>query len=514
MAALVIALIVGPRAARAVDIPPPPDDKHSYSLKNASDGYLVRGVRLKPRGLHHVVLKPTVRRGYHWGTRELVGALKRAARQVAAKYPGSKLQVANMSKEGGGDITPSVSHNSGRDADVSFYIMDRRGRPVMRDGFTRFDARGHSGDVRFDAARNWAFVKALLTDPSIQVQWMFCSHSLRGLLLEHARKAGEAASLVDRAGQVLGQPGNSSPHAEHFHVRLYCARHERLAGCLNYGTMHPWIDTYQKEVDARALTLAADLRSPNLEVAIVAARSITAIRGQAALMALAEALADPRRALRFAAADAIERLSPNEGAVDALITALEQATDPEWTWRVADVLASIGDRRAAKPFSRLLAKRSVADRTRALAARGLGEMLDLASVPTLVGALTDRDRTVRSSAAEALLRITNHSFGTGRRAAKRWKKWWRANKDRTRLEWVEAGFAALGIKGAHKPSLRMFKKLLRHIRKGGARGFNARAWIASLTGYAIEQGHFSDFQMFRFYRSWLKRGGWRKRPVK
>ncbi|MFT5434872.1 MAG: hypothetical protein ACI9OJ_005588, partial [Myxococcota bacterium] len=474
---------------------------------------LKNGKRLGGKGRYHVVLRPTRKRGYVWGSDELVGALRRAARRVGKAYPGSVLQVANMSKEGGGDIVPSVSHNSGRDADLSFYIMNKRGKAIMRDGFTRFDAKGRSGDIRFDAARNWALVKALLKDKKIQVQWMFCSNSLRRILLDHAASAGERRWLIDRASQVLGQPGNSSPHAEHFHVRLYCALHERLEGCRNYGTMHEWVDTYANEVAARAKLHAESLTDPDTAVAVAAARAIGEIRGEAAIDALGVALNDPRPDVRTAAVEVIALLSNRVEAVPALLDSLQKSTSADWTHRVCETVAAIGDVRAAPAFAILLADSEVRATTRALAAAGLGQMLHVSAIPTLIHALTDKAKTVRKASEGALLRLTNHGFGNGRRAVKRWRTWWKANARTSRMDWVAAGFASEGITPEEKRRLRDFKKLLKHIKKGGQRGFNARALIAHLTGYSIAQGHFTDFQMFRFYRSWLKRGGWRKKPA-
>ena len=38
---------------------------------------------------------------------------------------------------------------------------------------------------RFDVRRNWALVRALLEDPLIQVQYLFCNQRLKEAMLEH-----------------------------------------------------------------------------------------------------------------------------------------------------------------------------------------------------------------------------------------------------------------------------------------------------------------------------------------
>ena len=482
----------------------------SVSLGNASDGRLLHSAELALQGDHHRVLSATRRRGYHFGTDELVGALERAAAAVAEKHPGATLFVGNLSKREGGDIHPSVSHNSGRDADLAFYARDRRGRPLTRlRRMVRFDSRGRGGRLRFDTERNWTLVRALLTDEAVQVQWIFVSTPLRELLLDWAREHGAPAALIERAENVLGQPGNSSAHAEHLHVRLYCALHERLRGCLNYGPTHAWIDDFAAEVEARTRALVTELESPDAGVAEAAAHLLGAIRGHSAVDALARAVADPRPAVRAAAARSVVLLDGREAAVPALVAALDAADSRAWTHKLVGLLGRIGDPRAAEALLAVLSpERGARPRTRVLALAGLGAIVHAPAVPALVRSVSDPDRAVREAAETSLRRITNHDFGKGRRAARRWRAWWRRNKDRPRIAWVRAGFARLhGIRVAGRERAGALRKLVELIRGGGHLGFNARTLIEDTTGFTMQQGHYSNFQMYRFYKSWLRAGG-------
>ncbi len=67
-------------------------------------------------------------------------------------------------------------------------------------------------DYRFDLARNWTLVEALLSHPFIQVQWIFVAKPVREALLAYARRSGMSAALFQRADQALRQPTDSLSH--------------------------------------------------------------------------------------------------------------------------------------------------------------------------------------------------------------------------------------------------------------------------------------------------------------
>lgn len=233
------------------------DPNASVSVGNATTGILVNGKPVPPRGEGWRVREVTLSRGFHYGTEGLIGALTKAATAVSNRWKGSQLLIGNLSRQGGGDIPPSVSHNTGRDADVGFYLCDRMGRalPPQGDDYVTFDGDGASAGrepaIFLDSPRNWGFVEALLTDPAVQVQYIFIADWLKELLLDYAIRSGADPDLIVRADQVLQQPHNSSPHAEHFHVRLYCDMADRLAGCHDEGPAWPWIQRFDDVVQAR-----------------------------------------------------------------------------------------------------------------------------------------------------------------------------------------------------------------------------------------------------------------------
>jgi penicillin-insensitive murein endopeptidase len=214
----------------------PTGDAQSLSVGRASKGKLLGARALESGEALRILPVRHLRRCLNWGTPRLVAALNRAAEAVRQRSPDAPpLGVGDMSKARGGPIRPySRSHQSGRDADIAFYQLDEQGRPVAAEDLVSFDARGYAsqGKRHFDVERNWLLVRALLQDKEVDVQWMFISTPLRQALLDQARKLQEPAALLERAEQVLHQPTDSSPHNDHFHVRIRCTAEERAAGCV------------------------------------------------------------------------------------------------------------------------------------------------------------------------------------------------------------------------------------------------------------------------------------------
>lgn len=165
-----------------------------------------------------------------WGLPDLVGMLTRGAERVRKRYPGSVLLVGDLSRKLGGPIQGHRSHESGRDADVGFYFVDRRGRAAATPRFLTVLANGRAKEepgLAFDERRNWALVQAWLTDPKARVQHIFVSKALRTRLLAYARARGVYVPVLHRASIALKQPSRGLSHDDHFHVRIGCPRGQR-----------------------------------------------------------------------------------------------------------------------------------------------------------------------------------------------------------------------------------------------------------------------------------------------
>ncbi|MCB9594357.1 MAG: penicillin-insensitive murein endopeptidase [Sandaracinaceae bacterium] len=204
-------------------------------------GRLEHGVALRESRTVRIVPE-YAGRGHQFGTWQLVQLLERAAERVEQRLPGARLSVGEISAEAGGHLDGHRSHQSGRDADVGFYMTDARGRPYEGIAFAEFgaDGVGLGGNrmLRFDDARNWELVGKLVADGDARVQHIFVSNALERRLLREGRRRRAPQTVLDRAARVMSQPGHH-PHRNHFHVRVYCNPAERGA-CRDRAPFHSW----------------------------------------------------------------------------------------------------------------------------------------------------------------------------------------------------------------------------------------------------------------------------------
>jgi len=150
--------------------------------------------------------------------------------------------------------------------------------PIKPDGQVKW-----GGKLMFDVPRNWALVEALLKNPRIQDQYLFVANHIKHLLLTHARGAGAPKDLIRHARAVLKQPKDSSPHVEHFHLRIFCGLKERLEGCLDYGTIHPWTDQYDRQLTLRVGEVLPFLRGGGIEEIEFAITRLVRLRALASI---------------------------------------------------------------------------------------------------------------------------------------------------------------------------------------------------------------------------------------
>jgi penicillin-insensitive murein endopeptidase len=168
-----------------------------------------------------------------WGLEPLVTMVDRAARAVRRQFPEAITSVGHLSREGGGGIERHRSHESGRDADIGFFVHGSNGRQLLASHFVQF--RGDATAVGwpgayFDDAKNWALVAALIGDEPAHVTHIFVASPLRARLLAYAERVGAPLALRVRAAEVMQQPHGALPHDDHFHVRIACPGH--MTGCV------------------------------------------------------------------------------------------------------------------------------------------------------------------------------------------------------------------------------------------------------------------------------------------
>ena len=202
------------------------------SVGSPTEGRLVGGSHLDETTYLRIV--PSYAYGdVRWGTGALVGAVDRAAHQVRRQFPDAVLSAGQLSRQGGGEVDRHASHESGRDADLGFYVRSQTGKPLLADHFVQFKGDGTAVSwpgAFFDDARNWALVAALVTDGVARVSHLFVATPLRARLLSYAERIGAPMHVRVRASEVMAQPHGALPHDDHFHVRIGCPAN--MPGCI------------------------------------------------------------------------------------------------------------------------------------------------------------------------------------------------------------------------------------------------------------------------------------------
>jgi murein endopeptidase len=180
----------------------------SMSLGSPNAGALLNGVQARASRFYEPVSPSGA-----WGTQETLDFLDAALRKVHEQFPDTRpLALGDISNKAGGPSHPHLSHQSGRDVDIGYFYNNGAG----------WYARGTAQNL--DLARNWAFVRALITETDVDL--ILIDHSIQALLEEYARKHGEDPNWL--SGVFRGSAGNLRPiirhapgHATHIHIRFF-----------------------------------------------------------------------------------------------------------------------------------------------------------------------------------------------------------------------------------------------------------------------------------------------------
>lgn len=249
------------------------------------NGVLTKSAELPQRGAGYERFR--LSSPVYYGLPRLVRAITRAAEVVEQEMPGGfPLIVGDLSAETGGKIPRHNSHRTGRDVDFLFYVTTPSGIPRGNPGFFPL---GADGLVKFpdgtygllDVERQWLLFRTLLSDPEVDVQFLFMSRDVEARLMEYAMAKETDLELLWHAQTVMLQPGDSLPHADHVHVRIACKAEEAVQGCTGGGPHWPWFEGFPELQapleDLLALIAAEDpfeLESlPSLEEAPVPSES-------------------------------------------------------------------------------------------------------------------------------------------------------------------------------------------------------------------------------------------------
>jgi LysM repeat protein len=196
----------------------PGRDGKTVSWGRANRGRLYNGLALESSPGLEV---RTTSRAY--GTRRTIQMLRAAAADVQARWPDApEVVVGDLSYKRGGRMRPHKSHQSGRDADVSFYY---RGNVQLPDFY---DMTYET----FDAVKNWHMFKTLIDTG--EVEYIFVTRELQRSLYEYARSIGYSKEALEPLLQYprpnherVGIIRHARGHDDHFHIRFTCGESDR-----------------------------------------------------------------------------------------------------------------------------------------------------------------------------------------------------------------------------------------------------------------------------------------------
>jgi murein endopeptidase len=182
------------------------------SLGSMSFGSATRGGLLNAVYLPEDTRWIPVDRMHAWGTAETIEYLLTAIDAVHAEFANSHpLFIGDLSRQRGGYLQPHLSHQSGKDVDVSYYYT--------RDPkwYTRATA------ANLDRQRTWAMIRALIS--RTDVQFIFIDRRVQRLLRSYAEAVGEDRGWLESIFDgIPGEPAiirHEPGHDTHFHVRFY-----------------------------------------------------------------------------------------------------------------------------------------------------------------------------------------------------------------------------------------------------------------------------------------------------
>jgi murein endopeptidase len=182
------------------------------SIGRASDGRLAHGEWLGEGKGYRLRFPKNA-----YGTAAVNQRLRTCSAFMHALMPWSAdLLIGDLSRPGGGRFPPHESHQSGRDADVGYYLADNVQNATLH----------RVGRDMMDPAKTWLYMRCLIAGGD--VVRMYVDTSLQRALVAYLKEHGaETPEQLARLFEVEGGPEALIQHARHhdthLHVRFACA---------------------------------------------------------------------------------------------------------------------------------------------------------------------------------------------------------------------------------------------------------------------------------------------------
>ena len=186
------------------------------------------------------------RRFRHYGTPEMLATIKEGVRALRARFPNApRLILGDLSKRYGGHFPPHLSHQSGRDADIGYFVRGKYSHLV--NALVKVNRRN------IDVEKTWTFLAAMIKTGL--VEQVFIDYQLQRALYRHAKKQGDWSvaelrsvfSYPARRGRMIR---HIKGHSDHMHVRFRAPFSERAA--TQYMREHRKLSFKPRRVYARA----------------------------------------------------------------------------------------------------------------------------------------------------------------------------------------------------------------------------------------------------------------------
>jgi murein endopeptidase len=156
-----------------------------------------------------------------YGTEQVVETLRRCAKRVHDRFEGTAdILYGDLSRPGGGRFPPHESHQSGRDADVGYYLAGNIQNATMH--VVRADA--------VDYAKTWALLRCYLRTGAVVRAYM--DRRIQKAMAEHLAKTAQVSpAILARLFETVGGPNalirHAPKHDTHVHVRFACGDGDR-----------------------------------------------------------------------------------------------------------------------------------------------------------------------------------------------------------------------------------------------------------------------------------------------
>ncbi len=205
----------GSANARAAAIPLAKIRMDSRSTGRPNRGHIQNSVQIPENPKLYTLRNPDQSYGSSHAIMQLQSGFANFRRDY--HYAG-QIYIGDMSKKGGGRLSPHSSHQSGRDVDIRLPVVAGVKGPASS-----------VSEVDWDAA--WALIKSIVDTG--EVEYVFLTHDRQKQLYAAARRAGESKASLARYMQYPNPPKtnhgivrHSKGHTVHFHVRFHCGPKE------------------------------------------------------------------------------------------------------------------------------------------------------------------------------------------------------------------------------------------------------------------------------------------------